>query len=358
MLSKHAFTAFFMIVSLSFSASAGVDTKGNRDREVTVMTQNMYPGTDFGEIFAAQTLPEVMAEVAEAFADVQASNVPERVAAIADKIEDWNPELIALQEVALWRTGPIGDPAPATTVAFDFLQMLMDELASRNLHYSVAAVQSNFEAEVPGMSATFAADVRYTDRVVTLMRTDLAVSQLKLEGTQTATFTTILTIPTTGPLGDITIQRGWTALDVKMRGKQYRFINAHLESFHPMVQYAQGGELLAGPSVTNRALILAGDFNSDAEAGGATYTLLLSGGYSDLWEALYPNDPGFTWPLFEVSPDIFTTPDERLDLILTRGKVHGVSAEVVGEDPILDTTPSLLRPSDHAGVVATFVLEP
>jgi endonuclease/exonuclease/phosphatase family metal-dependent hydrolase len=347
-----------MIVSLTFTAAAGSDTKGNRDRELTVMTQNMYPGTDFGEIFAAQTYPEVMAEVAEAFADVQASNVPERIAAIANKIEDSNPELVALQEVALWRTGPIGDSAPASTVAFDYLELLMDELASRNLHYSVAAVQWNFEAEVPGVSETFAADVRYNDRVVTLVRTDLAVSQLKLEGTQTATFENILTIPTQGPLGNITIPRGWTALDIKMRGKQYRFINAHLESFHPGVQYVQGGELLTGPSDTNRALILVGDFNSDAEAGGATYNLILAAGYSDVWEMLYPNDPGFTWPLFEESPYIFTTPDERLDLVLTRGKVMGVAAEVVGEDPILDRTPSLLRPSDHAGVVATLVLEP
>lgn len=358
MLSKHSLTSAFVIFSFIFTGTGNVLADDNRDRELTVMTRNMYPGTDFGEVFAAQTFPEVMAEVAEAFAEVQASNVPERIAAIADQIEDSQPALVALQEVALWRTGPIGDPAPANDVAFDYLQMLLDELGSRNLSYSAVAVQSNFDAEVPGLSATFAADVRYTDRVVTLMRTDLSVSQLKLEGTQTAVFTTILSIPTTGPLGVITIPRGWTALDVKMRGKQYRFINAHLESFHPLVQLAQGGELLQGPSATNRSLILTGDFNSDAETAGATYTLLLSGGYSDVWDLLHPNDPGSTWPLFLESPAIFTDPAERLDLVLTRGAITAVSADVVGEDPVTDTTPSNLRPSDHAAVVATLVLEP
>src|SRR5688500_19490247 len=96
----------------------------NRDRELNVMTYNMYPGTDFSEIFAAQSFPELVGEVAEAYGDVQFSNPAERIDAIADQIEAGSPTLVGLQEVALWRTGPFDDPAPATTVAYDFLQIL------------------------------------------------------------------------------------------------------------------------------------------------------------------------------------------------------------------------------------------
>ncbi len=357
MKSKRALTAAFLIFGLITITTPRAEASNNRDREIVVMTMNMHPGTDFGEIFAAQTLPELMSEVAEAFGDVQTSNVQERINAMADRIAESRPALVGLQEAALWRTGAIGDPAPASTVAFDYLQMLLDALSTRGQNYSAVAVQSNFDAELPGMSATFASDVRFTDRVATLARADMQVSQLKIEGAQTAVFNTVLTV-STASLGNITIPRGWTSVDLKLRGKQYRFINAHLESFHPLVQYLQGGELLSGPAAIDKAVILSGDFNSDAESGGATYNLLISGGFADVWEVIRTNDPGATWPLFIESPAIFTTPIERLDLVLIRGRISAASIDVVGEDPISDTTPSNLRMSDHGAVTAGLVLEP
>ena len=328
----------------------------NRDRELNVMTYNMYPGTDFGEIFAAQSFPELVSEVAEAYGDVQAGNPAERISAIADQIETGAPTLVGLQEVALWRTGTFDDPAPATTIAYDFLELLLAELESRGLHYAAVAVQTNLDAELPAAGVAIVADVRYTDRVVILARTDLNVAQFKLEGAQSQTFATLLTVPVI--FGNVTIPRGWTSVDVKMRGKTYRFVNAHLESFHPQVQFAQGAELLQGPSVTTLPVILAGDCNSDAEAGVATYQLMTGAGFADVWEQNHPNDPGYTWGLFLTAPSVFTAPTQRLDLILTRGAIQGTSSAVLGEDPLSDITPSGLRPSDHAGVTATLVLEP
>ncbi len=347
-----AFTISIALLCLNLPATYA----NSRDRELVVMTYNMYPGTDFSEIFAAQSFPELVTEVAEAFGDVQASNPAERINAIADQIEAGSPTLVGLQEVALWRTGPFGDEAPATSVAYDFLQMLLDELASRGLSYGPVAVQTNLDAELPAAGAAIVADVRYTDRVVILARTDLANSQFKLEGSQAQTFTTLLTLPAI--FGNVTIPRGWTSVDVKMRGKTYRFINVHLESFHPGIQFVQGLELIKTPAATSSSVILAGDFNSDAEAGGPTYHLMLGAGYADVWEKTNPTDPGYTWALFLTEPSIFTTPTQRIDLILTRGAIRGISSDVVGEDPVADITPSGLRPSDHAGVVATLVIEP
>jgi endonuclease/exonuclease/phosphatase family metal-dependent hydrolase len=339
--------------------SAKPDAKGNnRDREISVMTRNMYLGTDFSEIFAAQNGNELVSEVAEAYAEVEASKPAERIAGIADEIEDSSPTLVGLQEVALWRIGAPFDPSPAQVVTYDFLQLLLDELASRGLHYAPVVIQTNFDAEVPAVySQTNAFDVRFTDRLVVLARTDLKTSQFKLEGTRAQQFTTNLTLPTT-TLGTLTIPRGWISVDVKMRGKTYRFVNAHLESFSSEINYLQAAELLQTAANTNLPLIFAGDFNSDAEANEASYQLLLSAGLRDVWEATHPNDPGFTWALFLTDPSAYTPPMQRLDLILVRGNIDPLESDVVGENPSTDRTPSGLMRSDHAGVIASLRLNP
>ena len=330
--------------------------ENNRDREVRVVTYNMYLGTDFTEIFSATSFPEVISEVAEAYGDVQAGNPAERIDAIANQIAASDAHVVGLQEVALWRTGEFNNPSDATTVSYDFLEMLLGELTERGLHYNVVAVQTNFDAELPAAGPAVFADVRYTDRDVVLVRTDLKTSDIKLEGAQAHTFDTLLTLPLL--IGNVTIQRGWVAVDIKMRGNTYRVINAHTEAFHPLVQYAQAGELLQGPANTSLPVILIGDFNSDAEAYGASYALLTGAGFADAWELTNTVGPGYTWPLFLDSATVFTTPVEWLDLVMIRGEVRAAATDRIGEDPVLDVTTSGLRPSDHAGVAAALVLEP
>ena len=330
----------------------------NRDRELSVMTRNMYLGTDFGEIFAAQTGEELVSEVAEAYSEVEASKPAERIAGIADEIKAASPDLVALQEVALWRIGAPFNPSPAETVTYDFLQLLLNELNRRGLHYAPVAIQTNFDAEVPAVySPTNAFDVRFTDRLVVLARTDLKTSQFKLENTVARQFTTNVSF-TSPTLGMLTIPRGWISVDVKMRGKTYRFVNTHLESFSPIVNYIQASELIQTAGNTNLPLIFAGDFNSDAESNDASYQLLLNAGFKDVWEQTHPNEPGFTWALFLDNPYVYTNPFQRLDLILIRGEIDALNADVVGENPLTDRTPSGLMRSDHAGVTASLGLKP
>ena len=350
---KTKFTAVLIVVSFVFGSALST-AANNRDREMRVVTYNMYLGTDFTEIFSAESFPEVIAEVAEAYGDVVAGNPVERIDEIADQIASTNAVVVGLQEVALWRLGAFNDPAPATAVSYDFLQMLIDELADRGLHYNAVAVQYNFEAELPGASATFASDVRYTDRDVILVRSDLQTSEVKIEGSAAGTFTTLLTLPTI--IGPVTVQRGWTSVDIKFRGKTYRVVNAHTEAYLELVQIAQTAELIQGPAATEMPLVVVGDFNSDAESGGASYQMFIAAGLDDAWEETNPADPGLSWPLFIVSPAVFTTPTQRLDLVMTRGNLRTVSTDLIGEDPVLDTTSSNLRPSDHAGVSARLVL--
>ena len=329
----------------------------NRDRELEVMTYNMYLGAELGEIFAAQSQIEVLLEVGEAYNDMLAGNVAERVAAIADQIGNSEPALVGLQEVAVWRTGTPFDPAPAMTVKYDFLRMLLDELSAQGLHYAPVAIQTNFDAELPGfVSPTEVLDIRYTDRVVILARTDLQESEFKLEQTDAGNFNARLEVPVLGQ--SVTVLRGWTSADVKYRGKSYRFINTHLESFYEPVQLAQAAELIQGPANSDLPVIAVGDFNSDAAAGGTAYGMFISAGFDDVWDLMPNTATGYTWPLSAEIPNVILSPTQRLDLILTRGVITHSAVDVVGEDLGTDVTPSGFRPSDHAGLVASFVVEP
>ncbi len=124
-------------------------------RDFTVMSQNLYLGTDLNPIIAALGTgdPNVfIPAVSLGWQQVVASNFEERADALADQILSNQPTLIGLQEVALWQTGPAFDPALATDVEFDFLTILLEELGERNLHYEAVAVATNFSAEVPGFT--------------------------------------------------------------------------------------------------------------------------------------------------------------------------------------------------------------
>ena len=341
---------------------AGEPAQGSCGK-LTVMTRNMYPGTDFADILAAGDLSTLFVEVAEAFAEVQASDPQSRIEAIAHEIQTTKPGLISLQEVALWQTGPFDPQTPATTVAFDYLQLLLAELEKHNLEYEPVAVLTNLEAEAPALGPEGLFDVRFTDRLVVLIRTDLKKKhELELGEVEARHFSTLLTVPTP-TLGPITIQRGYIAADVARCGETFRFVTAHLESFEeflglpfPIFRFAQATELLQGPAATGMPVVLAGDFNADAESPtDPTYQLLLSGGFTDAWEVTNPNEPGYTWPLFLQSPFEYVSPYQRLDLVLTRGAIEATKANLLGER---DVTPRRPMPSDHAGVVVDLRLLP
>lgn len=327
-------------------------------RQVKVMTYNMYLGTDVSEIFSSQSVEQLLSEVGEAYATVQAGDPSERIDAIADEIVSASPDVVGLQEVALWRYGYPGDPAAAETVAYDFLGLLLEKLNERGAHYAAVSVQTNLDAELTGfIQPNSFMDVRYTDRDVIIARTDLPTSELKIEGTSAGSFRTLLPVSILNS-APINVTRGWTSADIKHRGRNYRFINAHLESFSDLVQYYQAVELLAGPANTEAAVIFVGDLNTDPVINPDTYSLLLRGGFSDMWVETGSVSAGLTWPLSGEDPLTILNPSQRIDFVFARGGVTPSQIEVVGEDPVFDLTPSLRRPSDHAGLAASLVLEP
>src|SRR5688572_15493606 len=90
---------------------------GNSDREITILTRNLYVGADLGPVITAlgtgdpnQFIPAI----GSAWNMIRNNDFPARAEALADEIEETEPLLVGLQEVSLLQTGPFLDPAPAT----------------------------------------------------------------------------------------------------------------------------------------------------------------------------------------------------------------------------------------------------
>ncbi len=363
-MNKKKQTIVIALAMMLISSSAIQTSAAGDDRVLTVMTRNLDTGTDFGPIFSATTPFQLLTAVGAAYAEVQTSNIPERAAGVAKEIEANQPDLVALQEVTTVYIGPYG--GPATTLVADQLQSLLDELASRGLHYAPIAVLTNLDAEAPALDSSFNIfDVRTTDHDVILARTDLPVSEFKLENTQTHHFATNLTF--FNPLlGSLTTPHGWISVDAKLRGKNYRFVTTHLEVLSPAIQAAQATELVQQAANTDLPVVFAGDFNADAESSDSganpAYNIMMTAGFVDTWRQVHPADQGFTWPLHGEDPFIpFTTPYQRIDLVFSRGGLKGidpVNIALIGNNQSTALTPSGLWPSDHAGLAASFTLKP
>lgn len=339
-----------LLVPGTAQAAQGHPFKGKR--QVVVESRNLFIGTDLDPIFQAPTFPALVGATTLAFLHVQATNFAERAQALADEIEANDPDVVGLQEaVTILSDTPADGPAtPAETPVYDYLQILLDALSARGLHYAPAAVVTNADTELP---TALGFDVRVVDHDAILVRTDQRVADLKVSNPQAANFATNLTVPTVA--GPITLTRGWTSVDLKIRGRSFRVVNTHLETgASPPVQLAQANELLAGPAAVDMPVVLIGDYNSRADGTGTpTYGALLAAGLQDTWSTLFPGDPGLTCchetSLRLTGPaDAF---DERLDLVLTRGLFRSQDMDILGEE-LDDRTPSGLWPSDHAGVVA------
>jgi endonuclease/exonuclease/phosphatase family metal-dependent hydrolase len=351
-----AITLLLMLSSARVIAQQAVPFAGNR--VVTVMTQNVYNGVDdkLNAVATATSFPDLLQKVAAVYQAYFTRNFPERAAALAAEIEAKRPDLIGLQEAVLVRTDvpPDGPATPATTVVLDYVQILLDALAARGLHYVVVVQSPNFDAELP---SALGFDVRHTDREVILARADLNTSDLELSNAQGGNFVTNCTVPS--PIvGPITFRRGWVAVDVKIRGKTFRLISTHLDRaclpFTSAIQRAQAAEVLSGPAATGLPVVLVGDFNSPGDGSGATYNNVIAAGFADAAvEAGVGGSPTCCQAADLLNP--VSTLNSRIDFVLFRGAFTALGADVVGENPI-DRTPSGLWPSDHAGVAATLTL--
>jgi len=343
-----------LVVSSSLSAQAQPPNGG--DKVVTVMSRNVYHGVDaeIAGVMGAQSYLELLQKVTAVYQGYYARNFYERAEALAEEIDSSRPDLIGLQEAVLVRTqSPADGPAsPATTVALDYVQILIDALAARGLTYQVVIESIGLDVEMP---SSMGIDVRHTDREVILARADRAAIQLT--NPQAGSFATNCVLPgsITGP---IVLKRGWVSVDVKVKGDSFRFLSTHLDGdclpYTTAIQQAQAAEILAGPGASPLPLVFVGDLNSASDGTGVTYNSLISAGFVDAWAEEGRGD-GFTCCQADDLLNSVSSLSQRIDLVLLRGAVTAVDAEVYG-DRLQDRTPSGLWPSDHVGVVARFLL--
>ncbi|MCA1781240.1 MAG: endonuclease/exonuclease/phosphatase family protein [Dermatophilaceae bacterium] len=320
---------------------------------VTVMTRNIYLGSELGGLFAAGT-PELLVEAAsEVWANVLASDFPARAEVLADEVDEHRPMLVGLQEVSLFTA----KNAAGGSISIDFLEILLDALTDAGLHYRAVAVSPSFTGTLPAFDPTLGfVQATLIDRDVILVRSDVPPAQLTVLDEQVGIFDAALALPVLGQ--PLRIDRGWGYVDVRVRNREFRFVNTHFEAFDPgeFIRVQQAQELLDGPLDTDLPVVLLGDFNSNAEAGGLAYGILIKGGgFEDAWSIANPGDPGLTCCHDADLRNEDVALRSRIDLILVRDGVRVRDLERVGIDPAM-RTPAGLWPSDHAGVVGRVMI--
>lgn len=340
-----------------------------------VMTRNLYLGADLnpaiGAIQQCPSLPPqqcqglILATNQGIWNHVVATNFPARAKVLAKEIDNSDPYIVALQEVALWRSGPVNGVKDATTVDYDFLASLLSELSARGTKYKAAVVQQEADIESPsGTPPTFAdaKDRRLTMRDVILVRTDLPSALVSFTNPQSGNYTNYISLPTGTSYGNIDFKRGWASIDVKLLGHPIaRFVDTHLESAATGVRFQQASELV-GPTgpVANPAFpaIIAGDLNSDPSipfggdptsgaSDGLAFSAIAGAGFVDSGNTA--NTFGHNADLNDFPSNTFT---ERIDHVMFRpgGFTSYLTNKVVGTDPA-NRTPGGLWPSDHGGLV-------
>ena len=338
------------------AASASAAGSPQRQRQVGVATYNLYLGANLQPLFAAT--PETVAGLAQAVWDhVEQVDFRVRAQAIARLLDAAEPDVVGLQEVALWERGT--SPATLQSV-YDFQQILLDALAARGEDYRAVAVTRNFVS--PPVPLASGGVARFTDRDVILVRS-ATPAQLKVSNPQAALYAARIPLP--NPLlGGASIVRGWTSVDVKLRGRSFRLVDTHLEAFHAGVRALQAQELAALLASSPLPVVLVGDLNSRPDDAAGAYGILTGALHlADAWVVVHGPAGGYT----SGQTDDLNLPESRLDhridyVLYQPVGIRAVAAEVLGEEqgdrtPPLPGAPYGLWPSDHAGVAATLALD-
>lgn len=350
--------------------------------DIRVMTQNQYLGADLMPLFAASDFSAFNDAALLALRQVAATRPAERIRAMADEIAKQAPEFVGLQEVVLFRCvdlAPSGEDIgcndPALRGAFvDHLQGTLDAL---NGTYQVKAVVTNLDLTTPGVPLFvggfpdgFPVLVQVVDRDVILARSDITATPVDFTGfcskpsTDGCNYDSVLFGDT--PLGRIFVERGFVAVDATVQGKDYRFVNTHLEQKFPpqtglsIFQALQASQLLRvlqQSTPAGSSLIVVGDTNSspvDRLDGVPTpYEQFVGTGFTDAWTLRPGEVPGLSCCQLADLSNHNSVLYERVDMLFSLDPpANAKQARVVGAT-VSDKTPPPglgLWPSDHGAV--------
>jgi endonuclease/exonuclease/phosphatase family metal-dependent hydrolase len=401
-----------LIAALVLALLPGVAdaAKGKKKgHQITVMTRNLYLGADLTPALQAPGIGEAIAAGGQIVNQVHATKFPSiRAASLAAEIKKRKPDIVGLQEASWWRTGPVNldpnvvtNPTASTTdpLGGDFITELLNQLnkgkgkkkgkgstvaakkgkkKKGGVRYVLAVVKTEFDAELPvdddpnGGEPLFGADhnERLTMRDAILVRKGVGI---KFKNPTSGTFNTLLRVQLAGFL-NIDVTRGWTAIDVKARGRSFHFVNTHLEAFDSQgsnqtnqgttlgrgdVRAAQASQLVGpgGPANSTRPVILLGDMNSDDDTvqpngDRNAYAALTAGGFTERSTA-NPLSCCLNDPFLVGGPNSINDFDHQVDHVLTNtGKIRFVKGFVDGRAPV-----NGLFPSDHAAVTSVLKIK-
>jgi endonuclease/exonuclease/phosphatase family metal-dependent hydrolase len=335
-----------LLIALLLACALVAEPAAAAKPQLRVMTRNVYLGGNIAGPIPAPNQQEFEQRTSALWAAVKTTDFPARAKLLAREVRKYRPDVIGLQEVALWRVGPKdGAASRPTTAAYDFLRSLKGRLGPG---YRVAAVQQEADIEAPVADGL---DVRLTMRDAIIVR-----KRVKVRRRLGANYEAVLEVPTA--IGPIASTRGWVGADLALRGKRFRFLNTHLEAFSDSHRLEQAEELLRprGPLRGQKRVIVTGDINSDPTgatgANPAAYRKFIAAGLRDTWLSLKPLRPGFsccfkTETIMDAPPAPF---DHRVDHVFAKGPIGVIAGWVVGGDPD-NRTASGLWPSDHGGAV-------
>ncbi len=333
-----------------------------RPTGITVATYNLYLGADLTQLFGEVEPDRLAARTATLWSAVEASRPFERMRAAATVLLARLPDVVAVQEAALWRSGTAG-----ATRVHDLLQTLLDSLSRGGADYRVAVENHVFGSGDLSGAITRATGqvVELFDRSAILVRDDPA---LTVTSTAAGTFTDRIVVRVLGQ--PVEVVRGWCSADVRVDNADVRVTNTHLEAYDAHVRAAQARQLADELADTTDGMVqvLLGDLNcrpprcrteretfTDAmvEIDGDAYETLLGAGLADAWTLAHPDAEcrGATCGQAPALRNPVSALDHRIDVALVDPSRFTVRrADVVGADPD-DRTSSGLWPSDHACLV-------
>lgn len=315
-------------------------------QEIKVMSRNLYLGADliglgiYGSDPA--NLPAFKQSASGVWKTVEETSFPRRSKALARELKLQKPDVVGLQEAALWRKSqtPSGKPQ---TVVYDFTKTLLKDAKQQGVEYRIVKSQDEFDFTAP-TAAGFS--VRFTQRDVLLVRVK---AKLKVSNVKAGRFTEIFSLPT--PAGEANSRRGYVSAEFKTKqGKRVRVVNTHLEAYGDEIRNAQAAQLAGLIDSTQIPMVLLGDLNSDpTDASGQAAQQFLDIGMSSAFPA-----PVATCCQAEKLTNSASELSSWIDHILVRD-TSATARGVTGNKP--GDKVSGLWPSDHAGVWAKISLE-
>lgn len=372
-----------VVVAAVMVAGPAAGAPGKPRHMLRVMTRNLYLGADLTMGLQATSLSKLNDAAGQIWKQVRQNDFRIRARGLAHEILATRPDLIGLQEAALWRTSPackyfLHGPYTAKHVVYDYVKLLLGQLNRGRRRYTLVGSQPEFDFQTEantngGAPGSCSQDIRLTMRDAILARVGAGV---RWRHVRRGHFRTLLA-PRLAGLVSIPVTRGWISADVKVRGSRwFRFVDTHLESFdagaanrtsqgklvgNGQIREAQARELIhrGGPASGRLPVVLVGDLNSDVRTplkpgDGLADRALLKAGFRErstyrplsccLETSLlsYPSGGGRVGD-FNHKVDHVMTDDPR--------QIRLVSSKVTGRHPV-----DGFWDSDHAGTFSVVTL--